>query len=224
MTPSRRAERRAAIRGFRREQLLEAARRVFLARGLDGARMRAIADEAGCAVGTLYLHFADKEAVYAAILEESLDELAARVQAAGSGLAEPRQRAMAVLKSMFDYYAEHPDTLDLGLYLFGGARRRGLGAETDRRLNARLGITLEAMIEGLRAFAPALTREEARVAVAGTIATSVGALILEGTGRLGLLSVKATELVQQHVETTLDAAARGRHAGQTRQNAGTSST
>ncbi len=199
MSDARRAERRAAIRGFRRAQLLEAAHGVFMERGLDGATMRAIAESAGCAVGTLYLHFADKEAMYAAILEDSLDELAASVRAAGEAAETPEARARATLGGMFAYYADRPDELEMGLYLFGGARRRGLGPEIDRRLNRRLEATIELMIRALADLRPGAGPERLRLEVGGVLAETVGALILQSTGRLRLLGIEARTLMDRRV-------------------------
>lgn len=203
MSATRRAERRAAIRGFRRAQLLEAAQGVFMERGLDGATMRAIAETAGCAVGTLYLHFADKEAMYAALLEDSLDELAAHVRAAGETATDPEQRARTVLGGMYSYYAARPDELELGLYLFGGARRRGLGPEADRRLNAGLGKTIDLKIGALRAIAPGLDDGHVRAIVAGLLSETVGALILQATGRLRLLGADAGTIVARSVDQAI---------------------
>jgi AcrR family transcriptional regulator len=66
----------------KRRQILEAAERVFRSKGLTGATTREIARDAGCADGTLYLHFADRLALLSAVLDaclpdfrESLDNL-----------------------------------------------------------------------------------------------------------------------------------------------------
>ncbi len=56
----------------KREQILEAAERVFRAKGLSGATTREIAREVGCADGTLYLHFDDRIALFLAVLERTL--------------------------------------------------------------------------------------------------------------------------------------------------------
>ncbi|MFN3401393.1 MAG: helix-turn-helix domain-containing protein, partial [Ferrovibrio sp.] len=60
--------RREAVRAFKREAILQAARKIFARDGLDGATLRAIAAEAGIAVGTVYLHYPAKEALYAELL------------------------------------------------------------------------------------------------------------------------------------------------------------
>ncbi len=53
----------------KRRQILEAAERVFRAKGLAGATTREIARDAGCAEGTIYLHFEDRMALFSAVLD-----------------------------------------------------------------------------------------------------------------------------------------------------------
>ncbi len=65
-----------------RARLLAAGRKVFAARGLDGAQIRDVIGEAGLAIGTFYLHFKGKEDLFAAVIEESANELRARLRAA----------------------------------------------------------------------------------------------------------------------------------------------
>ncbi|MFY0116404.1 helix-turn-helix domain-containing protein, partial [Acinetobacter baumannii] len=59
------ASRRQAVSDMKRGLILEAARRVFVAEGLEGASLRAIAAEAGYTPAALYFHFDSKEAIYA---------------------------------------------------------------------------------------------------------------------------------------------------------------
>jgi AcrR family transcriptional regulator len=54
----------------KRGQIVEGARAVFLAHGFDGASMGAVARSAGVSKGTLYVYFASKEALFAALLRE----------------------------------------------------------------------------------------------------------------------------------------------------------
>lgn len=68
---SQRAERAKALR---REEILDAARRVFAERGFRGTTIADIAEAAGIALGTVYLYFPSKEDVFAA-LNHRLGEL-----------------------------------------------------------------------------------------------------------------------------------------------------
>jgi AcrR family transcriptional regulator len=49
-------------------QILDGARRVFLADGFDGASMNEIAREAGVSKGTLYVYFDSKEALFVSLI------------------------------------------------------------------------------------------------------------------------------------------------------------
>ena len=59
-----RSERKARTR----EELLAAARKVFLRRGFHGATLEEIADEAGYTKGAVYSNFAGKDDLYLALL------------------------------------------------------------------------------------------------------------------------------------------------------------
>lgn len=54
----------------KRRQILDGARKVFMDLGFDGASMGEIARAAAVSKGTLYVYFADKSALFEAILEE----------------------------------------------------------------------------------------------------------------------------------------------------------
>ncbi|MHC1563194.1 TetR/AcrR family transcriptional regulator [Actinomycetospora sp. C-140] len=62
--------RRAADKARTRESLLTAARRVFAERGYGPASVEEIARTAGVSVGSVYVHFASKEALFTALVEE----------------------------------------------------------------------------------------------------------------------------------------------------------
>ena len=76
---TRRAE---LAKAARREEILVAARRVFASRGFRGTTMADIAEEARIALGTIYLYFASKEDVFAALN----DQLNALIAAAITGV------------------------------------------------------------------------------------------------------------------------------------------
>jgi AcrR family transcriptional regulator len=52
-----------------RQEIIEAAFKLFLEHGYHGTSMRQIADGAGLALGGIYNHFASKEEIFAAVLE-----------------------------------------------------------------------------------------------------------------------------------------------------------
>ena len=112
---------------------------MFEADGLDGASMRAIAEAAGYTAAALYFHFPSKEAVYGAVLEQSLERIDLGRDGRGFVCGECSTGVAGCGSRFFDFYAGNPRDLDLGSYLFrGGMRPRGLSQELDQRLNAKL--------------------------------------------------------------------------------------
>ena len=65
---------KTADAGSSREQLLDAAARVFARRGYQGASIDQIAAEAGFSKGAVYWNFASKEELFFALLDERIDQ------------------------------------------------------------------------------------------------------------------------------------------------------
>jgi TetR/AcrR family transcriptional repressor of mexJK operon len=59
----------------KRRLIMEAATRVFLGRGYDGATMDEVAGEAGVSKPTLYRYFTDKERLYGEIIQATMDDV-----------------------------------------------------------------------------------------------------------------------------------------------------
>lgn len=59
----------------RRALVLDAARAVFEKLGIEGASIREIARAAGYTPGAIYFYYDSKEAIYGALLAESLERL-----------------------------------------------------------------------------------------------------------------------------------------------------
>lgn len=70
-----------------RRLVLDAARRVFLARGYHAASLDQIADEAGFSKGVVYSQFDSKADMFLALLEERIDERAAENASMVEGLS-----------------------------------------------------------------------------------------------------------------------------------------
>lgn len=203
--PAARSQRQQAVADHKRGLILDAARRVFERDGLDGASMRAIAREAGYAAGALYFHFDSKEAVYGALLQDSLDRLASAVDSAVRQAAadDPAARLRAAALGFFDFYAAHPRDLDLGFYLFrGGMRPRGLSPDLNRDLNRRLESTLAPI--GAAARALGAGDEAARAATADLFGHAVGLLLLQHTRRIRLFGCDARALMAAHADAVAD--------------------
>jgi AcrR family transcriptional regulator len=73
---------RSLARDASRQRLIDAAVAVFAKKGFSAAKATDIAARAGVAVGTLYLHFGDKEGIARAVALEALGELRTRLRRA----------------------------------------------------------------------------------------------------------------------------------------------
>ena len=195
--------RREAVRAFKRDAILQAARVLFARDGLDGTTLRAIAAEAGIAVGTVYLHYPSKEALYAALLAGSLADLQKHLRAAAAK-ADAQDQLMAGALAFYDFYRQRPDELYLGLYLGQGLRPAGLTPELDRLLNGRLiqcyTVLSDAMRRQVPSEAPPLDADMLRAETVSLAAAIGGALMLEVTGRLKVLGDTGKAVVRRHVE------------------------
>ncbi len=98
---------RSRLREATDAAILTAAEHVFAEQGLHNARMNDIASHAGVAVGTLYNHFKDRDALLAELMDARVGELLSRMDAALAGEGDFRARLTAVMRAKLDYYAEH---------------------------------------------------------------------------------------------------------------------
>src|SRR4030088_1902412 len=143
MAKEQRIGRQKAVSELKRSLIMDAARQVFEAEGLDGASLRAIATAAGYTPAALYFHFESKEAIYAEVLRQSLAAMRTAIARAITRAKMPAHRLRAAAMAFFRYYADNPGDLDLGFYLFrGGMEPHGLGEERDGILNAALEFAL----------------------------------------------------------------------------------
>ena len=193
-----REQRQQALAEARRALVLDAARAVFLEQGLEGASIREIARRAGYTAGAIYSYFDSKEAIYGALLAESLERLNAAVAASEADRSDAATLLRAKALGWFRFYAANPRELDLGFYLVHGMAPRGLTAEWNKQLNARLREALAPCEQALRQMgldAAAALRENTAL-----FAHGVGLLLLQHTGRIRMFRQDATALFEQYLQ------------------------
>jgi len=136
----RRADRKAQTRA----RLLDAAARVFAAKGYRGASVDDVAHAAGLTKGAVYDHFRNKDALYLALVRER--ELAGlrEVEALFESESVPDRRTEAIVRRG-SAQLKHRDWLLIGYeFLAHAVRDRSLRRElrerfdTARRVNAQL--------------------------------------------------------------------------------------
>lgn len=111
---ARRSARKAKGDGhLRRAEILEAAERIFVAEGYEGATIRKIADEVGVSSTALYMHFPDKGCILLEICERTLRQLLERnTEIAGKPL-DAVVRVKMMLEAYMRWGLEHPNAYQL---------------------------------------------------------------------------------------------------------------
>lgn len=95
-----------------RRLILECAYELFEERGYEKTTMRALADRAGVALGTIFKHFPDKNALLVAAFADDVGALVRRafVSAPPSGIKE---QLVHLTREFYSYYAARPILADL---------------------------------------------------------------------------------------------------------------
>ena len=104
VAPANRFERR---KERTRHELLAAAIRVLAARGLAATKIADIAAEADVGVGTFYLHFATKEALLDALVEDTIGRLKATMDAARAAVDDPVERVRLANAALCRFAADN---------------------------------------------------------------------------------------------------------------------
>lgn len=146
-------------RGDRREDLLAAAARRFVAEGLRRTTMEDVAREARAGKATLYRHFANKDAVIDALLEREAARFERDLAAAAAAEATAAARIEAAFLVGVRFFVDHPvmtrgrdetpgillprvqatsgPVVGRGLQLFEGLIRDGIETGELRRVDPR---------------------------------------------------------------------------------------
>lgn len=181
-----------------RQKILEAASRLFRARGFDSVTVAEVMKAAGLTHGGFYGHFASKDDLIAQTLAHTLS-----ASAPGAG----------DLAHFVEAYLSPEHWADLA----GGCPVAGLGAEAIRQSpEARAAMTagLHRQIERLSRSAAGATAQERRRAAIGSWAAMVGALILARLSDDAELSEEMLEQTRLWIDR--DAAPRPEENGRSR--------
>ncbi|MFC3569084.1 TetR/AcrR family transcriptional regulator [Paracoccus simplex] len=86
----------------KRRQILDGARRMFLAQGFEGASMQDVARAAGVSKGTLYVYFDSKEAMFEALVLTECGRLQRTIRQLGAGVEGVEHELRQIARSMID--------------------------------------------------------------------------------------------------------------------------
>jgi TetR/AcrR family transcriptional regulator len=91
------------------ERILEAARGEFAQHGFGGARLQDIARRAQLSHPTLLYHFGSKEGLYAAVIEQAMQDWAAMTSLAIADGKTGFERVVSLVDAGFAFFATHRD-------------------------------------------------------------------------------------------------------------------
>jgi TetR/AcrR family transcriptional regulator len=132
-----------------RQSLLAAAAQVFSEKGFAGARVDEIARRARANKAMIYYHFRSKDKLYEAVLVSLLGGVHDRLEAVARTLADPRDRLIALYRTLAGIFVEQPTfpRLILREMLAGG---RHMDAAAARALASVFDIVRGTMEDGMR--------------------------------------------------------------------------
>jgi AcrR family transcriptional regulator len=127
------AELKAIIRDFRRDQIIDVARRLFGERATTEVPMDEIATEAGVARSTLYVYFANRDELLRACLQRMHTLLLDAIVASWDAAADPVGRLRTLVVGMLERIDDNPAFFRLALATQGVPSPLGstVGAELD---------------------------------------------------------------------------------------------
>ena len=197
--------RRTRARGREsRRRIIEAAAAVAGERGYEGTTIAQISKASGLPASSIYWHFADKDALLAAVVEESIELWLGQVTR-GEGESLP-ERVTAFCLGVARTFRESPDFLRLGLML---ALERRPVEPVAREIYLRLrGGAIERIAEELGRVRPGLTGADARLLATYALAGGDGVFLASLTG-----DADVAELFRLHAEAIVHLVEQAEGAG-----------
>lgn len=95
----------------RKEQIIEAAAKLFSKKSYHDVTMDQIAQEVGVAKGTIYLYFDSKEKLYLEILEDTYEEIESILEKEIAKNDPAPEKLKKILRLIFQFYLQNLDVL-----------------------------------------------------------------------------------------------------------------
>ena len=102
-------ERRAREKQELRQEILDAARELFVREGFENVSMRKIAEKIEYSPTTIYLYFQDKADLLDWVCEETLQKLESRLAALVTAVPDALERLKTGLRTYIQFGLEHPN-------------------------------------------------------------------------------------------------------------------
>ncbi len=100
-------ERKEREKEHRKEEIVDAAEKIFFEKGLQAATMDEIAEKAELSKGTLYLYYKSKEDLYLAVLMRGLEVLYRMFEDASKKESDVVRTLIRFQQTYFDFFQKH---------------------------------------------------------------------------------------------------------------------
>jgi TetR/AcrR family transcriptional regulator len=110
-------ERKEREKGHRREEILDAAQKVFFERGLHVATMDEIAEKAELSKGTLYLYYKSKEDLYLAVMMRGMEILRDLFAKVTQSDVSPAGKLVALGDAYLTFFNSHREYFRMAHFL-----------------------------------------------------------------------------------------------------------
>ena len=134
------------IRDFRRDQVIDVARRLFGERGTTEVSMEEIAAVAGVARSTVYVYFANRDELLRACLQRMLNQLLESIAVDWERDTEPAQRLRTLIGGMFERLDDNPAFFRLALVTQEAVTQGSAAVGSELAL---IGLEIAGMIDNL---------------------------------------------------------------------------
>lgn len=94
---------------LRQGDILKAAERVFATKGYHKATIQDVAKEAQYAVGTIYLYYKHKEALYLDLIERKIRDLISEVKKEVNKTGDAKEKIRVLVRQQLTYFEENQD-------------------------------------------------------------------------------------------------------------------
>lgn len=110
------SERKEREKERRRQEILDAAEKVFFKKGVENATMDDVAEEAELSKATLYLYFCSKDEIYFAIFLRGQQALFNLITKATKTIEDTREKISAYISTVITFQKKYPDYFDAFFY------------------------------------------------------------------------------------------------------------
>ena len=97
----------------RREEILEAATKLFAEHGYADTDTQLLADKLGVGKGTLYRYFPSKRELFLAAADRGMRKLCQYIDQSIAAIDDPPERIAEVVRSYLSFFADHPELCEL---------------------------------------------------------------------------------------------------------------